>query len=256
MGGFRPGRSDVDFVAVADGELARTELARLRAVHLGRWASALARDVAIRRCWPLVCNGFYLRSGDLARSPLEVTPLAGHVSGRFRIAEREGFDVNPVTWRVLARHGIALRGPERERLRVHGDPVELRAWVHGNLNGYWRGWVERARHVGPTRATILGRRFIAAGVLGAPRLHYTLATGEVTTKEAAGAYALDAFEPRWRTLVEDALGYWRGDPPAQPYRRHPVRRRHDAVAFVSWVIAAGNALIPPDSLTGRPIDEV
>jgi Aminoglycoside adenylyltransferase, C-terminal domain len=83
---------------------------------------------------------------------------------------------------------------------------------------------------------------VAAGVLGAPRLHYRLATGEITTKEAAGAYALDAFEPRWRTLIEDALGYWRGDPSGKPYRDHPVRRRHGAAEFVSCVIAAGNAL--------------
>jgi hypothetical protein len=63
---------------------------RLGAVHLGRWMSALVRDVAVRRRWSF-----------------EVTPLAGHVSGRFRIAERDGFDVNPITWQVLARHGIA-----------------------------------------------------------------------------------------------------------------------------------------------------
>jgi len=45
MGAFREGRSDLDFVAVADRELSRPELERLRAVHLGRWMSALVRDV-------------------------------------------------------------------------------------------------------------------------------------------------------------------------------------------------------------------
>jgi hypothetical protein len=45
-----------------------------------------------------VCNGVYLQAGDLSRSPLEVTPLAGHVTGRFRAAQAKGFDVNPVTW--------------------------------------------------------------------------------------------------------------------------------------------------------------
>ena len=241
MGAFRAGRSDLDFVAIADRDLSRAEFGRLGAVHMGRWASALVRDVALRRRWPFVCNGFYVPSGDLARSPLEVTPLAGHVSGRFRIGQREGFDVNPVTWLVLARHGIALRGPERQRLDIHADPLELRAWVQGNLNGYWRRWVERARRPGVNRAMVLGRRFVAAGVLGAPRLHYTLATGEVTTKEAAGAFALGAFEPRWRPVIEDALGYWRGHPSAHRYRRHPGRRQHDAAEFVSRVIAAGTA---------------
>ncbi len=242
MGTFRPGRSDVDFVAVADRELSRLELARLGAVHLGRWTSALVGDVAIRRRWPLVCNGIYLRDGDLARSPLEVTPLAGHVSGRFRIAEREGLDVNPITWHVLARHGIVLRGRDPERLGVHVDAGELLAWTRGNLNSYWRRWIERVRRPGVSRATVLGRRFIAAGVLGVPRLHYTLAVGEITSKEAAGMYALDAFEPHWRPVVEDALAYWRGAPPAVRYRRLPGRRRHEAAEFVAHVIDSGNAL--------------
>jgi hypothetical protein len=127
MEAFQPGRSDVDFVAIVDGGFDPAELRRLRAVHVGRWTSALIHDTALRRRWPLVCNGIYLKAGDLSRSPLEVTPLAGHVTARFRAASREGFDVNPVTWHVLARHGVALRGPHRHRLQIYADDTELRA---------------------------------------------------------------------------------------------------------------------------------
>jgi predicted nucleotidyltransferase len=49
MGAFRPGRSDVDFVAIVDRNLSRAELVRLRALHIGRWTSALVRDTARRR---------------------------------------------------------------------------------------------------------------------------------------------------------------------------------------------------------------
>jgi predicted nucleotidyltransferase len=242
MGAFVVGRSDVDFVAIVDHDLGRAELARLRGVHARGWTSALIRDVALRRRWPFVCNGIYLRGGGLERSPLEVTPLAAQVSGRFRIAPRRGFDVNPVTWHTLARHGIAVRGPKPEQLRIRTDSAELRIWTVGNLNDYWRRWVERVRRPGLNRATVLGRRFIAGGVLGAPRLHYTIATGEVATKEAAGQYALETFEPRWHALIEDALAYWRGAPSLRPYRGHAAGRRHDAAEFVALVIDAGNAL--------------
>jgi predicted nucleotidyltransferase len=77
VGAFREGRSDIDLVAIVDRELTRRELAQLRAIHLGRWAAALVHDVALRRRWPLVCNGSYLRPGALARSPLQVFPVAG-----------------------------------------------------------------------------------------------------------------------------------------------------------------------------------
>lgn len=240
MGAFRVGRSDLDFVAIVAGELGPEELIRLGALHLGRWYSSLISDLALRGRWPLVCNGIYLASGDLSRSPLEVTPLAGHVAGRFRIAAREGFDVNPVTWQTLAHHGIAVRGPGRERLQVHLDEAELRRWTLGNLNGYWRRWALRTARSGLTTVRALPRRAAVSGVLGTPRLLYTLATGAITTKEAAAQYALEVFGSRWHPLIEDALAFWRGGPPRELYRRHPTRRRRDAAEFVARVIETAN----------------
>lgn len=242
MGAFRAGRSDVDFVAIVNGALGRRELARLRAAHVGRWTAALAHDVALRQRWPLVCNGIYIQAGDLLSAPLDVIPLAGHVAGRFRVATREGFDVNPVTWQVLARHGIAIRGPDRERLPIRTDEGELRTWTLANLNGYWRRWVERVRHAGLNTRGVPPRRLAASGVLGAPKLHYTIATGEIATKEAAAHYALEVSEPRWHGLVEDALAFRRGEPPSAQYRRRPVRRCRDAAEFVVCVIDAANRL--------------
>jgi Aminoglycoside adenylyltransferase, C-terminal domain len=242
MDAFRLGRSDVDFVALVDGDLRPAELRRLRAVHLGCWSSALVYDVVLRRRWPLVCNGIYLRAGDLARSPLEVTPLAGHVAGRFRTAAREGFDVNPVTWHSLASYGVALRGPARGEVQVHTDHRELRAWVLANLNGYWRRWAERTRRGGWSTAGVPARRLAARGVLGAPRLHYTLTTGEIASKEAAARYTLDVFDPRWRSLIDDAIAYWRSEPPPAQYRHH--HRRRAAADFVDCVIDAADQLAP------------
>jgi hypothetical protein len=216
LGAFRPGRSDIDFVAVVTGELSPEKMMRLRGVHLGQWLSALGRDVVLRRRWPLVCNGIYLRRGDLTLPARQVTPIAGHAAGRFRVAERSGLDVNPVTWHTLASQGIAIRGPGPEQLRIHVATDELRAWSLTNLNDYWRRWSDRAVDV---RA--LPRRAATCGVLGAPRLLYTIETGEVTSKESAGEYALEMFESGWRPLIEDALAFWRGRPAPRSYRHRP-----------------------------------
>lgn len=242
-GAFRAGRSDLDFVAIVDGEFGRAELARLRAVHLGRWTSSLIREGAGRRRWPLVCNGCYVRPGDLANSPLEVTPLAGHVAGRFRVACREGFDVNPVTWHTLAQRGIAIRGPQPDRLEIRTDETELRVWTLANLNGYWRRWAERARRSHLNSARALPRRFAVGGVLGVPRLHYTLTSGAIATKEEAAEYGLEVFDSVWHPLIADALAYWRGGPTPPGYRHRPLRRRLDAAEFVGSVIEAGNLLM-------------
>jgi hypothetical protein len=79
-------------------------------------------------------------------------------------------------------------------------------------------------------------------VLGVPRLHYTIATGAIATKEAAGHYALEVFEPRWHPLIEDALAFWRGQPAPSAYRRHPARRRQDVAEFVDVVVDSANRM--------------
>ncbi|MBI2168649.1 MAG: DUF4111 domain-containing protein [Actinobacteria bacterium] len=79
------------------------------------------------------------------------------------------------------------------------------------------------------------------GVFGVCRLHATLATGEIVSKEAAGEYALDAFAPEWHPPVREALANWRGR--ASP--RKPVPRRRGPVAgFVDLAVADVERLGP------------
>ncbi len=238
LGAFVPARSDLDFVAVTARELSDAELSRLRRAHMTAWLSALASATSARR-WPLACNGIYIRHADLRRSPADVVPIAAQVAEHFAVTPGRRTDVNPVTWHLLARHAIACRGPDPRTLDVHADDTELRAWTRGNLNDYWPWWAARTRHGRPLVGRLSPRRHAAAGVLGAPRLHFTIATGEIATKERAGSYALETFAPRWHPLIRDALAYRRAErEPA--YRPRAQERRRDAAAFVQTVVASAH----------------
>jgi hypothetical protein len=238
LGAFVPGKSDIDFVAVLDGDVAATELARLRQ-ELRRVHSRAVRKAltSLPPVWPLVCNGVYVRREDLARRTADVKPICGHVARQFAVGE--GFDVNPVTWSTLARGGITVRGPEVSQLGVRDDDEELRAWTRGNLDGYWRRWARAAQQ--PLRPGVpalvgLTRQYgLAWGVLGAPRLHCTIATGEIISKEQGGVYALETFDASWRPLIEQALGYWRSR--GTPFRPAAGARRRSA-DFITMVADA------------------
>ena len=246
LGAFRPGRSDVDFVAVLGEQLAAADLDRLRRAHHRLYSADLAHAfLRLPWRWPLTCNGVFVRWPDLSRSPLAVVPIASHTAWRF--AAGHGFDVNPVTWRVLAERGIAVRGPAADRLGIYRDEVELRRWCLRNLDGYWRRWANSMLNL--TRRTAMASFLHAAvgGVLGAPRLHRTVVTGDVISKEEAGEYALAAFGDRWRPVIDEALAYWRGELTAGPFR--PVgRQRREAARFVLEVVESGSASAPEDVL--------
>jgi hypothetical protein len=117
-----------------------------------------------------------------------------------------------VAWKVLAERGIAVRGPEPASLPLDPQPELLRSWNLGNLESYWRPWAAAVERSPRVQFWLRPRLWTAWGVLGAPRLHHTIATGEVISKEAAGEYALDVFPQRWHPLIADALAYWRKEP--------------------------------------------
>ena len=239
LGAFRPGRSDVDFVAVIGDQLRAAELSRLRWAQRRLYVTDLAR--AFRRPpwrWPLTCNGVFVRWADLGGSPLRAVPIASHSGWRF--ATGRGFDANPVTWRVLAERGIGVRGPDPARLGIFHDEAELRRWCVRNLDGYWRRWANLVLHPGPGAARLRLLHGVVSGVLGAPRLHRTVLYGDIISKEAAGEYAVAAFGDRWRPMMEDALAFWRGELSAGPFRL-AGRRRREAARFVLEVVESGCA---------------
>ena len=240
LGAFRPGRSDVDFVAVVGDQLGPAELSRLRWVQRRLYVADLAR--AFRRPpgrWPLTCNGVYVTWADLGRSPLKAVPVASHSGWRFAMGR--GFDANPVTWRILAERGIAVRGPDPARLGIFTDEAELRRWCVRNLDGYWRRWASSVLHLGRDAARARLLHGVVSGVLGAPRLHRTVFNGDIISKEQAGDYAVSAFGSRWRPMIEEALAYWRGELTAAPFRLAGRRRRREAARFVLEVVESASA---------------
>lgn len=210
LGAFQDGRSDIDLVVVLDGPDHPDDAARLRALHLRRGvATALA---ALRRGHsPLsgTCNTQFVRRADLTRPAGEIVPVFtanGSQSGPGR------GPVGAVDWTIFARHGVPVRGPAPAELGLDPEPHRLRAWNQENLDAYWRPWAARYRGLVGARARLLRPSGTVWAVLGVPRLHCTIATGQIVSKVAAGEYARRTFDPRWHRLVDFALAHRAGTP--------------------------------------------
>jgi hypothetical protein len=154
LGDFHPHTSDIDFVAVTRSRPDAAALAALARVH------AQLRD---RRRRPFF-DGLYVTRDDLARDPTRAGPRPHSHEGRFHAAGTG--PPTPVTWHTLARHGLTCRGPAPADLGVWADPEALAAWSVGNLDSYWRRWLDRAsRPLSRSGAFALGP---SAAVWGSP----------------------------------------------------------------------------------------
>jgi len=212
LGAWRPKRSDIDFIAVVDGGPDARLLRLLRVLHVVGNLPAAGRAVATADpTLPGTVNGAFVPAADLDRPVTRIRPLASHSGWTF--APGRGFDVNPVMWKVLRDNGIPLRGPRPDQLGLDPEPARLRDWNLDQLRGHWRGWAQALLNGRARRKPLVpAHRLALSRVLGPPRLHHTITTGEVISKEAAAQYALDTFGDRWRPLLRAALAQRDGRP--------------------------------------------
>lgn len=149
--------------------------------------------------------------------------------------------MNPVVWKVFLDYGLSFRGVEPAELGLDCQPETLKQWNLENLAGYWTAWGTKAsRHLGrlSSQRNRYGRAWMVAwGVLGAPRLHCTVATGQVIGKRSAGEYSLRTFHPEWHPVIEQGLAYWRRE--RVDVSTQDVRR---AGQFVLTVVASAQSL--------------
>jgi hypothetical protein len=219
---FRPGASDVDFVAVTANRLSGADRTAVERAHA---------TVAARHPRPYL-DGSYVTWADLAGDPAAAAPGLNVHEGR---PGPPGAG-DPVTWHTLASHGVVLRGQTPDALDVWTDDEALRDWCRQNLVDYWQPWLGRARRLfsrlGAAGLTGWGP---AWGVLGVSRIHYTIVTGAITSKLGAGQYARNVFAARWQRIIDECLRLRRQDRGGGRYLT-PLARRRDTLDFMAMAI--------------------
>lgn len=213
---YRPGVSDIDFVAVT-GWVPDAEAVRL--IH-----AELRRSCRRRPFF----DGLYVGWHDLRQDPRQAAD--GPAVHEWRVDPRSRSERHLVTWHVLRQGGVAVRGPAGADLDVHTDWQALAEATRRNLDEYWRPWLDRSG-----RGVVgLSSWAVSWGALGATRLRHSIAAGQVTSKTAAAAYALDTYDERWHRIVQEALRIRVG---GAPRYRNPWHRRSELVGFLTDVLA-------------------
>jgi hypothetical protein len=195
LGDFRPGHSDIDGVVVVASPL--LDASAVKAVH-EQLPSAPAFDVT------------YLTAADLAAPPDAGKPVVFTLDGVFKEAPSGG-PVSPVLWSEMARQSIAVRAVPG--LVVHDDQDALEAFTRNNLKTYWTSQLDQLETTTapqPDDAPVPDW-VLPWIVLGVPRLHALLATGNIISKTRAGEHALIAF-PEWSPLLNRCLDHRAGKP--------------------------------------------
>ncbi|GJE54208.1 MULTISPECIES: aminoglycoside adenylyltransferase domain-containing protein [Methylobacterium] len=195
LGDYREGISDIDVVALVPAGPSLEQLDGLARVHAEMAALA-----------PPFFDGIYLTPDRLTRIPGDIEYATFVVEGDLQ-AQARCFEINPLLWTCLARHGITVRGPEPIQLGIASDAESTRRFQIANLNSYWMGWIAQAEAALARKRPDedMAASSFGWGVLGVTRIARTVATGDIVSKTEAGRWALRTYPPDWRPVIEDAL---------------------------------------------------
>ena len=210
-GDYRPGKSDVDVVALVDGALSPPMVDGL---------------AELQRRFPRL-DGIYVTAEQLATGEV---PEAHFHHGQLH--PHDAYGATPVTRRELVTLGEHVRGPAIDSLEVRDDPIELLVWVRENLHTYWADWVRKAAGWSLLSLYALIPRGIEWCVLGTARMACTLSTGAVVSKTAAGEWARQQFDGRYESILTQAVRI-RSGRFATPIN---AERKAEALAFMSHVV--------------------
>jgi predicted nucleotidyltransferase len=217
--------SDIDFLVAIDRPVSDAEAAAL--IELHERLAALPNPFADR------LEGAYidrasLRRFEPGREFLTIeceTPLRWKVHETSWLMERY----------VLREKGVTLLGPDPTTLIDSISPEELRdavrqrvrEWATWTANPHDPEWLRPRSHQAYVVETIC-------------RALYTLAFGELTSKQKAAEWAISALPEPWRAAVGRSVG-------ARADETSDEARIEEVLAFVQWADAEGDDFAASES---------
>ena len=216
LGGFEELESDIDIVALTQGEWTTPELAQLKAVH-----TQLIRTHQLGKRLEVL----YVPLRDLGKCNGEIAPYPTLQCGKFSPA---GYgDLNYITWWIVKNRSICLLGPERSTLPFEVTWQDVLKTMRYNLDVYWASQAKR-----PYLFLLDGWIVIAVATLC--RILSTIEDEEIITKSVALKRGRDRLPARWHTLIDEAWRIRHHLPEPSLYRSR-LKRMRETLAFIEYV---------------------
>lgn len=213
--------SDVDFIVVTHGEVTDDQVADLKAMQ--------ERLYELDTPWAQHLEGSYFPKELLRRADPTRTPLVYFDNGATEPVRDNHCNTAVVRW-SLREHGIVLAGPEPKSLIDPVSPAQLRREAREAMDEFAE-WAP-----GPTKAGGMSRWKQPYLVLNFCRMLQTVENGRVTSKREGGEWALDALDPEWADLIQQALDD-RPDPWLRVYQPADPETAERTLAFVDYALS-------------------
>ncbi len=217
LAAFEETQSDIDMVALTQGEWTASELAQLENIH-----KALNQEYSLGKRLEVI----YVPFSGLGKYNDTLAPYPCVRDGKF-LVEGKG-DLNAVTWWLVQHKGIRVLGPERATLPLAVDWQEVLKTMDYNLNGYWAGKSRKQPYL------FLTDYWVVFAVSTLCRILSALEEGEIIAKSPALQYWRRKLPTRFQLLVDETWRIRHRSQKSSLYRFR-LSRMNETLAFIRYM---------------------
>ena len=223
FGEYFEGKSDLDFTVVLKSQLGIDKLEKVTKIH---------QDISSR----------------YKRTPLESQYIALDNIGKNE-ADTQSFysclhdnnislgkhNANEVTWFTLKNYGITVTGIPANELDISTSVNDIKSFVKGNVNSYWKYWLNAARKpFSQKRLSALTNWGVEWCVCGITRMYFTMVEGDITAKGKSVEYGLTCLPESTHRILKEALRIRTGGK-NRLYQSRFIRRK-DMIEYMDYLI--------------------
>ena len=238
LGAFEELESDIDIIALTQGEWSPLELQQLKTLH----TQLCKAYVFGKRLEVFYVPFHYLGVTDADKQKELLAPFPAAHDGTFLPATYSG--LNAVTWWIIKNNGIRLYGPDHSTLPLAVTWQDVLTTMRFNLDVYYARKIKRPY-------IYLDNTAVEFAVSNMCRILTTIEEGEIISKSVSLTRWKQRLPERWQILLDEA---WRirhhlSRPSLYRFR---FQRMRETLAFIQYGRERGRKALDAFCLVSVP----
>jgi len=223
FGEFFEGKSDVDCTVLLNSPLGSiNRLEKVKKIH---------QEIS-SRYKKIILESQYISIDNIGKNEADTQPFYSYHDGKISLSKH---NAHAVTWFTLEKHGITVTGISSNDLDISTSVNDIKSFVKGNVNSYWKYWLNMARkpfsQKGLSALTNWGIEWCVCGLM---RMYFTMIEGDITSKGKAVEYGLMCLPESTHKILMEALRIRRCE--KNPLYISPFVRRKEMIDCMDYII--------------------
>jgi len=215
-------KSDVDLTVLLKSPLKIDSVESVKKMH---------QDLSVKYK-NIIVESQFISLDNIGKNEADTQPFYSYHDNKLTLGKH---NAHAVTWFMLKNHGVTVTGIPANELDINISVYDIKTFVKGNVNSYWKDWLVEARKpLSQKRIAALTNWGVEWCVCGLARMYFTMMERDITSKGKAVEYGLTCLPELTHKIQREALRIRKCEK-NKIYNSRFVRRQ-DMIVYMGFII--------------------